>query len=140
MAEPKTKENDASVAEYLLTVDNQKRREDTRAVIELMEEITGSPAKMWGNSLIGFGTYHYKYASGREGDWPISGVAPRKAALTVYVMAGFDKYPDLMEKLGKYKTGSSCLYLKRLEDADMDVLKELISRSVAHMRATYPND
>ena len=122
-----------------MTVENDKRREDTRAVIKIMEEITGCSATMWGSSIIGFDTYHYKYASGREGDWPVSGVAPRKTALTIYIMAGFEKYPDLMEKLGKYKTGSSCLYLKRLEDADPDVLKELISRSVAHMRVAYLN-
>lgn len=138
MAAAKTLPNDASVEEYLLSVENEDRRADTRAVIALMQQITGHPPVMWGDSIIGFDTYHYKYASGREGDWMISAVAPRKAALTVYIMAGFDRFGDLMERLGKYKTGSSCLYLKKLSDADPDVLEELIKVSVAYMRETYP--
>ncbi len=138
MAAAKTLPNDASVEEYLLSVENIERREDTRAVVALMERVTGHPPVMWGDSIIGFDTYHYKYASGREGDWMISAVAPRKAALTIYVMAGFDRFGDLMERLGVYKTGSSCLYLKQLSDADPEVLEELISRSVSYMRETYP--
>lgn len=138
MAAAKTLPNDASVEEYLLSVENEDRRADTRAVIALMQQITGHPPVMWGDSIIGFDTYHYKYASGREGDWMISAVAPRKAALTVYIMAGFDRFGDLMQRLGKYKTGSSCLYLKKLSDADPDVLEELIKVSVAYMRETYP--
>jgi len=138
MAAPKTKATDASVQEYLASVENDVRREDTREVVEIMEAITGCPATMWGDSIIGFDTYHYKYASGRQGDWMISGVAPRKSALTIYIMPGFSKYPDLMEKLGKYKAGSSCLYLKRLDDVNSDVLKELITRSVRDMREMYP--
>lgn len=139
MAALKTLPNDASVEEFLLSVENIERREDTRAVIEIMERITGHPPVMWGASLIGFGTYHYKYASGREGDWMISAVSPRKAALTIYIMAGFEGFPELMKKLGKYKTGSSCLYLKRLSDADPEVLEELISQSVSYMGKTYPD-
>lgn len=138
MVAPKTLPNDASVEGYLLSVENVERREDTRAVMAIMERITGHPPVMWGDSIIGFDTYHYKYASGREGDWMISAVAPRKAALTVYIMAGFNKFPELMDRLGKYKTGASCLYLKRLSDADPEVLEELISQSVAFMRETYP--
>ena len=138
MAAAKTLPNDASVEEYLLSVENEDRRADTRAVIALMQQITGHPPVMWGDSIIGFDTYHYKYSSGREGDWMRSAVAPRKAALTVYIMAGFDRFGDLMERLGKYKTGSSCLYLKKLSDADPDVLEELIKSSVAYMRETYP--
>lgn len=137
MAVPKTLPNDASVEEFLSSVENVERRGDARAVIEIMERITGHPPVMWGDSIIGFDTYHYKYASGREGDWMISAVSPRKTALTVYVMAGFERFPSLMAKLGKYKTGSSCLYLKRLSDADPEILEELISQSVAYMRKTY---
>ena len=138
MAAPKTLPNDASVEDFLSSVENVERREDTRAVMAIMERITGETPVMWGDSIIGFGTYHYKYASGREGDWMISAVSPRKAALTVYVMAGFEKFSDLLAKLGKYKTGSSCLYLKRLSDADPEVLEQLISQSVSYMRKTYP--
>ena len=137
MAAPKTLPNDASVEGYLLSVENAERREDTRAVMVIMERITGHPPAMWGDSIIGFDTYHYKYASGREGDWMVSAVAPRKAALTIYIMAGFDRFSDLMDRLGKFKTGSSCLYLKKLSDADPEVLEELIKASVAYMRGTY---
>lgn len=107
----------------MLSVENVERREDTRAVLAIMERITGQPPVMWGDSIIGFDTYHYKYASGREGYWMLSAVPPRKAALTVYIMAGFEKFPDLMGKLGKYKTDSSCLFLKRLSDAAPKVWK-----------------
>lgn len=138
MATAKTLPNDASVEEFLLSVENVDRREDARTVISMMERITGHPPVMWGDSIIGFDTYHYNYASGREGDWMISAVAPRKTALTIYIMAGFDRFGDLMGRLGKYKTGSSCLYLKRLSDADPEVLEELISQSVTYMRTTYP--
>lgn len=138
MAAPKTVPTDADVNAFIDAVENADRREDTRAVVTIMERITGHPPVMWGDSIIGFGTYHYKYASGREGDWMLSAVSPRKAALTVYVMAGFDKYPELMGRLGKYKTGSSCLYLKKLSDADPDVLEDLITHSVEHMKTAYP--
>ncbi|OUS07739.1 hypothetical protein A9Q96_05120 [Rhodobacterales bacterium 52_120_T64] len=137
MAGAKTLPSDASVEQYLLSVENDERREDTRAVIAMMERITCHPPVMWGNSVIGFDTYHYKYASGREGEWMVSAVAPRKVTLTIYVMAGFDRFSDLMGKLGKYKTGSSCLYLTKLSDADPEVLEELITASVSYMRETY---
>jgi len=92
---------------------------------------------MWGRSIVGFGSYHYRYASGREGDWMLTGFSPRKQALTLYIMDGFDGHEDLMSKLGKYKTGKSCLYVKSLEHIDMDVLRELVTESVAYMRRTY---
>lgn len=139
MAAPKTRVNDASVDDFLAGVKNLRRREDARTVVKLMERLSGHPAKMWGTSIIGFNTYHYKYASGREGDWMISGVSPRKAALTIYLMAGFNQYPELMEKLGKYKTGSSCLYINKLDDVDVEVLESLITRSIADMREMYPS-
>ena len=92
---------------------------------------------MWGTSIVGFGSYHNRYASGREGDWPLTGFSPRKQALTLYIMAGFQRYPELMKKLGKYSTGSSCLYLKRLADVDLAVLETLIRESIRHLKATY---
>jgi hypothetical protein len=134
MAELKTKLNDASVEAYLNRVENEKKREDSLAVLQLMAEVTGAEPKMWGDSIIGFGNYHYKYASGREGDWFLAGFAPRKQNLTLYIMAGFDGYEALMASLGKYKTGKSCLYIKKLEDVDTAVLKQLIKQSVEHMQ------
>jgi len=138
VAAPKTVPTDADVNVFIDAIENIDRREDTRAVTQIMERITGHPPVMWGDSIIGFGTYHYKYASGREGDWPLSAVSPRKAALTIYVMAGFDNYPEQMASLGKYKTGLSCLYLKKLSDADSEILEDLITRSVEHMKTAYP--
>ena len=137
MAELKTKPNDASVEAFLDSIENQKRRQDCRKVVALMREITGEPAKMWGNSIIGFGTYHYKYDSGRDGDWFLTGCSPRKQSLTLYIMAGFGKYDELMGKLGKYKTGKSCLYINKLEDVDLEVLKELIALSVEYISRRY---
>lgn len=131
MAEIKTKVNDASVEAFLASVENGKRREDSFTVLELMKNITKEEPKMWGTSIVGFGSYHYTYASGQEGDWPVAGFSPRKQALTVYLMTGFERDEDLMAKLGKYKTGVSCLYIKKLEDVDMNVLAELIKRSLA---------
>ena len=95
----------------------------------MMREITGERPKMWGSSIVGFGSYHFKYASGREGDWPVTGFSPRKQALTLYIMTGFEKHGALMKKLGKYKTGKSCLYIKKLEDVDQVTLRKLIVRA-----------
>jgi len=133
----KTKKNRASVQQFLGSVDNEKRRKDARTVLKLMQEITGEKPAMWGSSIVGFGSYHYRYESGREGDWMLTGFSPRKQALTLYIMSGFRRYEDLMSRLGKYKTGKSCLYVKNLEDIDLDVLRELIAESVAFMRRTY---
>jgi len=137
MADLKTKKNQASVQQFLASVEDEKRRKDARAVLRLMREITGEKPAMWGRSIVGFGSYHYRYASGREGDWMLTGFSPRKQALTLYIMDGFDGHEDLMTKLGKYKTGKSCLYVKSLEHIDMDVLRELVTESVAYMRRTY---
>ncbi|HRY44069.1 MAG TPA: DUF1801 domain-containing protein [Thermoanaerobaculia bacterium] len=134
MAEPKTKKTDASVEAFLDAVADPGRREDARAVLALMKRITGEEPKMWGPSIVGFGSYTYTYASGRTGDWPIAGFSPRKQALTLYVMPGFEKDADLMKRLGKHKTGKSCLYLNRLADVDAGVLEELVRRSVERMR------
>ena len=136
----KTKQNNGSVDAYLDTVTNEKRRNDALSVMEIMGRVTGLEPKLWGKSLIGFGSYHYKYKSDQEGEWLITAVALRKKALSVYIMPGFKAYGDLMKKLGKYKTGVSCLYVKRLEDVEIVVLEELIARSVADMRRLYPED
>lgn len=136
MAEVKTKKTDDSVTDFLNKVENEKKRADSFAILNLMQEITGEEPKMWGTSIVGFGDYHYKYESGREGDWFLAGFSPRKQNLTLYIMAGFDEYDQLLEKLGKHAIGKSCLYIKKLEDVDQEVLKELVSRSVEHMKAT----
>ena len=134
MADLKTQKNDAHVTEFLDGIANEQQRADAREVAALMQDVTGEPPAMWGASIVGFGSYHYKYASGREGDWMLTGFAPRKQALTLYIMSGFKGEEDLMERLGKYKTGKSCLYVKRLDDVDRDVLRQLVERSVAAKR------
>jgi hypothetical protein len=126
--------NDANVEEFLGNVENEKRRQDALAVLDLMKKVTGEEPKMWGDSIVGFGSYRYKYANGREGDWPVTGFSPRKQNLTVYIMPGFERYDELMQSLGKHKTGKSCLYINKLEDVDMDVLAELVKQSVAVMQ------
>ncbi|NOT62505.1 MAG: DUF1801 domain-containing protein [Acidobacteria bacterium] len=137
MAEPKTKKTDASVEDFIDNVADETRRDDCRKVIQLMQKATGEKPKMWGASIIGFGTYTYHYASGRSGDWPLVGLSPRKANLTLYLMDGFAHYDELMAKLGKHKTGKSCLYLNKLTDVDLTVLRELIEQSVAHVRKIH---
>ncbi|MYA66507.1 MAG: DUF1801 domain-containing protein [Gammaproteobacteria bacterium] len=137
MSEPKTVQNDGNVDEFLDAVENPRRREDARRVLELMREVTGEPPKMWGSSIVGFGSYRYKYASGREGDWMITGFSPRKQNLTVYIMPGFSEFADLLARLGKHKTSKSCLYLNKLDDVDLDMLAELVRESVAVMRKRY---
>ena len=137
MSEPKTVQNDGNVDEFLDAVANPRRREDARRVLELMREVTGEPPKMWGSSIVGFGSYHYRYASGREGDWMITGFSPRKQNLTIYIMPGFSEFADLLGRLGKHKTSKSCLYLNKLDDVDMEVLAELVRESVEVMKARY---
>ena len=126
MAEQRTKPTNQSVKEFLNEIPEPERRADCFAVAKIMEEISGEKPKMWGPSIVGFGSYHYKYASGREGDWPMTGFSPRKKDLTLYIMMGFEKHADLMEKLGKHSTSKSCLYIKRLSDVHMPTLKKLI--------------
>ena len=137
MAENKTKVTKASVTEFIKAIDDRQMRADARKVAAMMRKATGKRAKMWGSSMVGFGTYHYRYASGREGEFMITGFAPRKQALTVYIMPGFTPFGKLMARLGKYKTGKSCLYIKRLSDIDESVLERLIDESVEHMRKKY---
>jgi hypothetical protein len=137
-AENKTKETDASVDAFLNAVEDEQRRKDCQAVAKLMQQVTKQKPKMWGSSIVGFGSYHYKYASGREGDAPLTGFSPRKQDLTLYISGGFEEYDDLMKRLGKCKTGKVCVYLKKLSDVDMAVLKQLVEKSVEHMKKTNP--
>ena len=138
MAELKTKKNKASVNGFLKSVENEGRRADCRAVVRIMAQITGEKPAMWGASMIGFGSYTYKYDSGRSGDWPLTAVSPRKQNLVVYIMPGFADYATLMDKLGKHKTGKSCLYIDKLDDLHLPTLKQLIRKSVVAMRKRYP--
>lgn len=135
--ELKTKATKSSVEKFLDTIENKQKRDDAYTILDMMQKASKEPAKMWGPSIIGFGTYHYKYDSGHEGDMCIIGFSPRKAALTLYIMTGFEGYDELMAKLGKYKTSKACLYIKRLEDVDTKVLKQLITLSVKYMKAKY---
>jgi hypothetical protein len=133
-AELKTKVNDESVEGFLNSVADEQKREDCFEILKLMKQVTKETPKMWGSSIVGFGSYHYKGASGREGDWMLTGFSPRKQNLTLYLMGGFDLHQDLLNKLGKYKTGVGCLYIKKLEDVDRKVLKELVTESVRTMK------
>jgi hypothetical protein len=131
MAENKTQKTDVSVNDFLDSITDEQKRQDGFTLLALMSEITGLEPKMWGASIVGFGDVHYKYASGREGDWFKVGFSPRKQNMTIYIMDGFPKYHDLLARLGKNKTGVSCLYLKKLADVDLRILRELISQSLA---------
>ena len=133
-AELKTKPGSASASAFIAAIEDDQRRAECRTLAKLMKDLTGAPAKMWGTSIVGFGTYRYRYESGREGDWFLTGFSPRKQALTLYIMAGFDRYPEMVESLGKFSTGKSCLYVKRLDDVHMPTLKKLIRESVALMK------
>ena len=137
MSSNKTVETDASVEHFINAVDNDQKRRDSWDLIEMMQRVTGHEPKMWGSSLVGFGQYHYKYESGREGDFFLTGFSPRKTALTVYIMPGFSRYEEQMERLGPHKTGKSCLYLKNLDAIDRDVLEEMVRDSVGFMREKY---
>jgi hypothetical protein len=139
MAELKTQKNKLSVKRFLDSIEEPVKRKDCKTLENLMARITGCKAEMWGSSIVGFGSYHYTYDSGREGDWFLCGFAPRKQALTIYIISGFKDYDALMEKLGKHKTGKSCLYVSSLEVVDQQVLEKLISDSVAAMRKKYPS-
>ena len=134
MAELKTKLNKASVEKFLNNVKDEQKRQDSFKILEMMKKITKEEPKMWGPSIVGFGKYHYKNASGHEGDMCIAGFSPRKDSLTIYILPGFDKYDSLMKMLGKFKTGKSCLYIKRLDDVDTTVLQKLVTESVKYMR------
>lgn len=137
MADLKTKENDASVSRFLDTVENEGKRKDCYALMKLMEKITGEQPRMWGTTIVGYGQYHYKYASGREGDWFRVGFSPRKQNISLYMMCGVEENKALLDKLGKYKNGKSCLYVNKLADVDIKILEKLIKKSLAEIKKQY---
>lgn len=136
-SENKTKQTSVAPEDFIATVEHPRRREDGQALLAFFNEVTGLTPRMWGDSIVGYGRYHYKYDSGREGDFMLTGFSPRKSALSLYVMSGFDKRADKLRRLGKHKVGRSCLYVNKLSDIDMDVLKEIIQDDLAHMRDKY---
>lgn len=135
MAELKTRENDGNVLNFINSIENLHHKKDSLALLELMGNVTDKPAKMWGKNIIGFGKYHYRYDSGREGDWFMCGFSPRVQNMTIYIMKGFGQYDTFLQKLGKYKTGKSCLYINKLDDIDMEVLEALVRQSVKDIQA-----
>ncbi len=137
MAKLKTSLNDGSVTDFLDQIEDEGKRDYARQICAMMERLTGEEPKMWGKSIVGFGSYHYRYNSGREGDWFLTGFSPRKQSMTIYIMPGFDLFPEIMEQLGKYKTGKSCLYVKKPEDIQTEQLEKLIQVSVDYMREKY---
>ena len=137
--EAKTKPTDISVPDFIAAVENPQRRADAGTLCALFEEISGEPPKMWGPSIIGFGRYHYRYASGHEGDAPRLGFSPRKAQTVVYVMSGFKGQEEMIARIGKVKTSVSCMYINRLDQIDLGVLREMAVASLAQMREQYPD-
>lgn len=133
MAELKTRPHDGDVEAFLEGVENDTRRADAFEILALMNRVTGEEPRMWGPSIVGFGSYHYVYESGREGDWFVTGFSPRKGSLAVYITSGFEGHDELLARLGKHSTGRSCLNIKKLADVDTDVLEELVRRSVDHV-------
>jgi hypothetical protein len=137
MAELRTRPTGASVTAFIAAIEDRKMRADAKKVAAMMRRATGKRATMWGPGIVSYGRYHYRYASGREGEFMITGFSPRRQALTVYIMPGFGRFDKLMSKLGKYKTGKSCLYIRRLADVDETLLERLIRESVGYMREHY---
>lgn len=135
MSELKTQPNDASVVAFLGKVENETKRKDAFAIHEMMKSVTGTEPIMYGSSIVGYGSYHYKYKSGKEGDWFLCGFSPRKQNLSLYIMSGFSHYESLLSQLGKHKTSKACLYINKLVDVNPDILKELITSSVAYTKA-----
>lgn len=133
----KTTENDLDVMEFIEQVKEESQKQDAKVIVELMKEATGLEPKMWGTSIIGFGSYHYKYESGREGDALKLGFSPRSKNISLYMARGYDKFPELSEKLGKYTSGKSCFYIKKISDVDKFILQEMFSESFAHMTKKY---
>ncbi len=139
MSDLKTRPTDASVEAFIDAVDHLRRREDARTLLELMHRVTGEEPVMWGPSIVGYGSYHYRYASGQEADWPVVGFSPRKQNLSIYIMTGFEECDKLLSRLGKHKIGKSCLYVNKLADVDLDALESLVRASVAEMKRRYPD-
>lgn len=138
MSELKMKETEASVIEFIENVDHPKKKEDAYRLLDIFSEATGYKAKMWGPSIIGFGSYHYKYASGHEGDAPLVGFSPRKAKISLYFAPGDPKREELLKNFGKHTTGKACVYINKLADIHVDILKELIIQSIAYLHELYP--
>ena len=136
--ELKTKETDNSVLEFIEAVDSAKKREDAYELLDIFTETTGYEAKMWGPSIIGFGSYHYKYATGHEGDAPLVGFSPRKAKISLYFAPGETKRDELLKEFGKHTTGKACVYINKIADINVDVLRKLIRQSVTFLKETYP--
>jgi Domain of unknown function (DU1801) len=134
MADAKTKPTKKSPAAFVRGIKDEARRKDCETVMQMLKRATGQPPKMWGPGIVGFGSYHYKYESGHEGDCCLAGFSPRKEALTLYIMSGFEPHGALMKKLGKYKTGKACLYIKRLSDVDLGVLEQLVEASFKQVK------
>lgn len=139
MYELKTKETEASVMEFITKIEHPKKREEAFQLLDIFSEATGLEAKMWGASIIGFGSYHYKYASGHEGDAPLVGFSPRKAKHSLYIAVDDTEWEKLLTQLGKYTAGKACVYVNKLEDIDLEILKELIRQSIDYMK-THPFD
>jgi hypothetical protein len=131
MAEPKTKPTDTSADSFVAALPDEKKRNDSLELLAMLREVTGEQPQMWGDSIVGFGSYHYTYASGRQGDWFVAGFSPRKQNLTLYVMGGFEPHDELLAKLGKHKLGKGCLYINKLQDVDRDTLRQLLAAAVA---------
>lgn len=137
MTQRKTSQNEGDVNAFLDAVENPRRRADARQLLDLMQTVTGESPKMWGPSIVGFGKYHFRYASGREGDSLVVGFSPRKQNLVIYIMPGFSDYGELLGKLGKFRTGRSCLYVNKLDDVDLQLLEQLVRESVEEMKRRY---
>lgn len=137
MSDLKTKRTDASVQEYLDAIEDSRRKKDCLAIHKMMQRISGCKGSMWGDSMVGYGSYHYKYKSGREGDWFLAGFANRKQSISIYFMSGFSSYDDLLSKLGKHKTGKSCLYIKTMDDIDEKILEQMIRSSITFIQQKY---
>ncbi len=140
MYEQKTKENDNSVIAFIEQVESPKKREDAYRLLDLFTETSGYAAKMWGTSIIGFGSYHYKYPTGHEGDAPLVGFSPRKAKISLYFATGDEERAELLDRLGKHTSGKACVYINKVADIDEDVLKALIRRSITFLQQLYPNN
>jgi hypothetical protein len=138
MTEAKPQRTQRSVNAFLKTIPDEQKRQDAFRLVDIMRKATKADPVLWGSSIVGFGTYRYKYASGREGEWPLTGFSPRKQNLTLYITSGFEQYDELLKSLGKFKTGKACLYIKRLDDVDLTTLRKLIRQSVQHMIKTNP--
>lgn len=137
MAQNKTTETNSNVADFLNSVKDETKRADSFKLVEFFEEVSGFPAKLWGPSIVGFGSYHYKYESGREGDSPLVAFSPRAAAITIYLSSTFEQREELLAQLGKHKTEKGCIYVKKLSDIQVEVLKQILVKQIEHTQALY---